>query len=352
MPDAPKWLLTGTSGFIGSRLALRARAQNHDFVAIGMANTPAERTRIAELGAAGIEVRLGNLNDPAFLAEVTRGIDTVIHLAAAQHEANVPDSYFIDVNVEGTRALLDASVRAGVRRFVYGSTIGVYGAAHFGVLDESSHLMPDNAYGRSKVRAEQVVRSYADKLETTIIRISETYGPGDYRLLKLFNAVARGTFVMIGKGENKRQPIHVDDLVRGLLIAARHPAARGETFVFAGPDAMTTKEMIASIRAALGRQGNGRHLPLWPFMGLARFMEGALRPLGIQPPLHRRRLDFFVKSFQFDTQKARTLLGFEPQIPFTKGALDTAEWYVAHALLKTPSLNIPRPPTGTDLRPA
>src|SRR5690606_10445803 len=125
---------TGGSGFIGSRLALRARAQGLDLIAIGMANTPAERARIAELAAAGVEVRLGSLKHAEFLAEATRGVDCVIHLAAAQHETNVPDSYFLDINVEGTRALLDASVRAGVRRFVYGSTIGVYGAAHSDAL--------------------------------------------------------------------------------------------------------------------------------------------------------------------------------------------------------------------------
>jgi nucleoside-diphosphate-sugar epimerase len=339
MAHSPKLLLTGASGFIGSRLALRTRAQSHEFVAIGMANTPAERARIAELEAAGVEIRLGNLKDARFVGEAVQGMDAVIHLAAAQHEANVPDSYFMDVNVEGTRALLDASMRAGVRRFVYGSTIGVYGAAHFAVLDESSHLLPDSAYGRSKVRAEQLVRSYADKLETTVIRISETYGPGDYRLLKLFNAVARGVFVMIGKGENKRQPIHVDDLVRGLLLAARHPAAHGETFVLAGPEVLTTRQMIASIRAAFGQAGTGKRLPLWPFMAVASLMEGTLRPLGIQPPLHRRRLDFFVKSFHFDTRKAQSLLGFESQIPFSKGALDTAQWYCAQALLKATRLN-------------
>ena len=350
MSYSPKLLLTGASGFIGSRLALRARAQSHDFIAIGMANTPAEKVRISELAAAGIEVRLGSLKDAEFLAEVTRGVDAVIHLAAAQHETSVPESYFLDVNVEGTRALLEASLQAGVRRFVYGSTIGVYGAAHAGALDEHSKLMPDNAYGRSKVQAEELVRRYADRIETTIIRISETYGPGDYRLLKLFDAVGRGVFMMIGSGQNRRQPIHVDDLGRGLLLAAYHPVARGETFVLAGPVAMTTREMVSSIRAALGRTGSDKRLPLWPLMTLATLMEGALRPFGIAPPIHRRRLDFFVKSFHFDTRKAQNLLGFEPQIPFDKGALETAHWYAAQGLLGTARLKLAQPRPDTDLR--
>ncbi len=350
MSYSPKLLLTGASGFIGSRLALRAHTQGHDFIAIGMANTPAEKARIAELQAAGIEIRLGSLKDAELIAEVTRGVDAVIHLAAAQHETSVPESYFFDINVEGTRALLDASLQAGVRRFVYGSTIGVYGTAHAGALDEHSPLMPDNAYGRSKLQAEELVRSYAENIETAVIRISETYGPGDYRLLKLFDAVARGVFMMIGSGQNRRQPIHVDDLARGLLLAAYHPAACGETFVLAGPAPMTTREMVASIRAALGRTGSDKRLPLWPLMALATLMEGALKPFGIAPPLHRRRLDFFVKSFHFDTGKAQNLLGFEPQISFDKGALETAHWYAAQGLLGTARLKLSQPPPDTDLR--
>jgi len=91
-----------------------------------------------------------------------------------------------------------------------------------------------NVYGRSKLRAEEAVNSYRDKLETSIVRISETYGPGDFRLLKLFRAVNRGRFFIIGSGLNRRQVIHVQDLARGLMLAATEPAAVGETFVMAG----------------------------------------------------------------------------------------------------------------------
>ena len=158
--------------------------------------------------------------------QVVAGRDTIIHLAAAQHESGVPDSYFETVNVAGTRNLLAASRDAGVRRFVYGSTIGVYGSAASGTLDESSPPNPDNVYGRTKLAAERVVREQGTDFETCIVRISETYGPGDFRLLKLFRAIDRGKFLMIGSGENRRQAMHVDDLVRALLIAAVHPMRR------------------------------------------------------------------------------------------------------------------------------
>src|SRR5687768_7805120 len=108
-------LVTGATGFIGSRLALDARHRGN-IIATGTVTTAAERERLAELQAAGIEVVLGDLQDAQFANRIVEGCEIVIHLAAAQHEANVPDSYFHDVNVEATRTLLKASVSKGVRR--------------------------------------------------------------------------------------------------------------------------------------------------------------------------------------------------------------------------------------------
>jgi len=322
-----KMLVTGGSGFIGSRLALYALAEGHTVTVAGQLNTDAERMRAAELAAAGIEIEQGPLQNPEYARRVVGGCDGVIHLAAAQHEANVPDDYFFDVNVNGTKTLLEASKQAGVSRFVYGSTIGVYGEYHGQPLDENSPPRPMNVYGRSKLKAEEVVASYRDALPTSIVRISETYGPGDFRLLKLFRAVDRGRFFIIGAGLNQRQAIHVSDLVRGLLAAATDLKAVGETFVMAGQETMNTREMVQQVAAALGRPAPHWRAPMWPFLAAAVVLEKTLTPLGIQPPLHRRRLDFFRKSFVFSSTKARTLLNFTPTIPFRAGAIETAAWY-------------------------
>jgi nucleoside-diphosphate-sugar epimerase len=261
----------------------------------------------------------------------------VIHLAAAQHEANVPDRYFYDANVAGTRLLLEACRLEKVRRFVYGSTIGVYGAATDGVLDEDSAPRPLNIYGRTKLEAEGIVRQCGNDLEATIIRISETYGPGDFRLLKLFRAIDKRRFVMIGSGLNRRQVIHVDDLARGLLLATEHRAAPGQTFVLAGNEVMTTRGMVDAIARALNRRLTTLHVPLWPVFVAAVGFEMICKPLGIQPPLHRRRLDFFRKSFVFSTRKSEDLLGFRPTIGFSDGAVEAAAWYRAHGYLDQPS---------------
>lgn len=322
-----KLLVTGGTGFIGSRLALQALAQGHGLVVAGQLNTEAERVRAQELTAAGIAIQQGPLQDLEFARRIATGCQAVIHLAAAQHEANVPDDYFYDVNVKGTRTLLEASRLSGVKRFVYGSTIGVYGEYSGQPIDENTPPHPLNVYGSSKLRAEEEVASFRDAFETSIVRISETYGPGDFRLLKLFRALDRGRFFIIGSGLNRRQAIHVADLTRGLLLAAESSAAVGETFVMAGQEIMTTREMVQQVAQALGRPAPRLRAPMWPFLAAAVVMERTLKPLGVQPPLHRRRLDFFRKSFIFSSTKARTLLDFAPRVPFASGAVETAAWY-------------------------
>jgi nucleoside-diphosphate-sugar epimerase len=322
-----KILITGGTGFIGSRLALLARDEGHEIVVAGQLNSDAERARARELEGAGVLIEQGPLQDSAHARRASEGCEAVIHLAAAQHEANVADDHFFDVNVNGTQTLLDASKAAGVRRFVYGSTIGVYGDADGQTLDESSPPRPQNVYGRSKLRAEEVVNSSRGTIEICIVRISETYGPGDFRLLKLFRALNRRRFFIIGSGLNRRQVIHVHDLARGLLLAAVSPAAVGETFVMAGPEIMTTRDMVQQVARALDRPPPRWRAPMWPFLTAAVIFERTLSPLGINPPLHRRRLDFFRKSFVFSTTKAHDLLGFAPVIPFQKGAIETAKWY-------------------------
>jgi nucleoside-diphosphate-sugar epimerase len=328
-------LVTGATGFIGCRLAQILATAGHDVLATGRPENAVELERAERVRSAGIPLLTGSLLDKGFADKLLVGREAIIHLAAAQHEGNVPDSYFRDVNVLAIRMLLDAAVSAGVRRFVYGSTIGIYGSATQGELDEESPSRPENIYCVTKLEAERVTAEFSSRVETCVVRISETYGPGDLRLLKLFRSIDHGAFVMIGSGQNLRQVIYVDDLANGLILAAEHPAAVGETFVFAGTEVMTTAQMVSQISDALGRRPSAKRLPVWPFRAAAAVLEAALRPLKIQPPLTQRRLDFFTKSFEFSTRKAQRLLAFVPQVKFAAGCAATVKWYREHGDLET-----------------
>jgi nucleoside-diphosphate-sugar epimerase len=324
--------ITGGTGFIGSRLASACLSRGDTVTVLGQANTPAEAENVGRIEASGIRVVRGSITDREVVAQAVAGAQVVFHLAATQHEMNVPDQRFWDVNVGGTKLLLEVAAAAGVRRVVHGSTIGVYGALE-GTIDESTPPAPDNIYGVTKLEGERAALAHEPPPAVVAIRIPEVYGPGDRRLLKLFRAIDRNVFFTVGSGRNLHHHIFVDDLIQGFLLAAEAERAAGQVILFAGPAAVSTREMVQAIAAALGRQGSRFSVPLLPFWYAAAAMELSLRPLGIQPPLHRRRMDFFRKSFALRGAKARELIGFVPRTEFTEGARITAEWYRSHGLL-------------------
>ena len=326
-------LITGGTGFIGSRLALRCLEKGQNVRVLGQENTDAETENKELITSKGAEVISASVTDKKSVLAALDRIDIVYHLAAAQHEANVPDQIFWDVNVTGTKNVLEGSVDTGVKRFIHGSTIGVYGSGAEGQLNEQSTLRPDNIYGKTKFEGEKVVLAFKENLPVVIIRISETYGPGDRRLLKLFKAIQKNTFFTIGNGGNKHHLIYIDDLIDGFFLCNDSLEANGEIFVLAGKDILTTNDMVRVIAETLEKKPPKFHAPFLPFLWIAIVMETVLRPIGIQPPLHRRRLDFFKKNLYFSKDKTKSVLNFYPKYTFAEGARRTADWYMKKGLL-------------------
>ncbi len=327
-----RMLVTGGTGFIGRNLCLRGIDEGWQVRSLALERTDAEEANRSVLEQSGVDIVIGSVEDRDLVRSACADTDIVFHLAAIQHEMNVPDSRFEAVNIVGTKTVLEAAAKAGVSRLVHGSTIDVYGWAK-GTLTEHSACVPDNIYGRTKLEGERLALEFDGGPAITAIRIPETYGPGDRRLLKLFKAIGAGTFFMIGSGANVHHPIYIDDLVEGLIAAATRPEATGELFLLAGREPVMTKEMAAHIARSLGVAGPRIHVPLAPFTLLALLLETTLRPMGIQPPIHRRRLNFFRKSVTLDDTKARKLLDFEPAVDFAEGARRTAAWYQETELL-------------------
>ena len=324
-----KIAVTGGTGFIGYRLAQLALERGWEVRLGGRPGSvpEAESFRLRELGEAGVTPVAIDLADRDSLRRFFAGCDLVVHLAAAQHEANVPDQYFTDINVDGTRAVIECAVAEGVARLVHGSTIGVYGQGSPKILTEDSPTATDNAYGRTKKRGEEVVTELGDRIDATILRIGETYGPGDFRLIKLFRGIAGGRFPLIGRCANLHQPIYVDDLVEMIFRSARMPEAVGQTLIAAGPEPVSTRGMAESVATALGTPLRARQVPMGPVLAVACAMEWTLGPLGIQPPLHRRRLDFYRKNLVFDIDRLQSTLDYRPPTDFATGAKKVLGWY-------------------------
>ena len=264
-----------------------------------------------------------------------QGVGVVYHIAAAYREAKHPDQYYFDVNVGGTRNILKSARSAGVRRVVHCSTAGVHGEVATIPADESADLNPGDAYQASKLEGERLaLAEFSRGLPGVVFRPVGIYGPGDTRFLKLFRTVDSGRFRMFGSGQVLYHLTYIDDLLEGVILCGEAPAAVGEVFLLAGPRYTTLNELVMLVAEALERPRPRGRLPLWPLLMAATLCEVVCRPLGIDPPLHRRRCDFFTKDRAFSSGKARELLGYEPEVDLATGLKRTVDWYRTVGLLK------------------
>ena len=314
--------LTGATGYTGSRL-LAALLVRGDEVSALVRPTSAEARSAA---ARWIE---GDLSDPRALDLLVEGAEAVVHVAAVYRTAGHPDSYYREVNVAGTERLLEAAARLGVRRFVHTSTVGVHGDIEDPPADETAPIAPGDVYQATKAEAEALAMDFGRRrgLPVTVVRPGAIYGPGETRFLKLFRAIARGRYAIVGSGRAFYHPVFIDDLVAGFLLALERPAAVGEAFIVAGPRYVTQSELAAVIARHTGGRVLPFHVPAAPLRLAAALCEAACVPLGIEPPLHRRRVDFWTKSRAFSIDKARRLLGYAPAVDLDEGVARTAASY-------------------------
>lgn len=322
-------LVTGANGFTGGHLARRLIADGHRVRALVR---PGAKTDA--LQAAGIEVVTGQLTDAADVRRAVAGCAQVYHIAAAFRTAGHPDQYYYDVNVGGTRNVLDAAQAEGCERVIHCSTGGVHGHIEDPPANEDYRFKPGDVYQESKVAAEALVRERVAKGQRiTMFRPAAIYGEGDMRFLKLFRSVYRGRFVMVGSGQTRLHMVHVDDLCQGIALCGTREEALGQVFILAGPDAPTLNEICGMVAQTLGVAPPRWRVPVWPVYAAGALCEWLCVPLRIDPPLHRRRVSFFTHHREFDIGRARRLLGYAPAVSAAEGIRRTAAWYQAQGLL-------------------
>lgn len=319
-----KVALTGASGYTGGHVLKQLLARGDSVKALVREGsvTPALSTSGAEI----VKGVLGNAEDARRLVQ---GCDAVMHIAAVYRTAGHPDSYYREVNVLGTRLLLEAAQAGGIRRFVHTSTVGVHGDVKNPPADEGAPIAPSDIYQETKAEADVLARDFGRThgLEVAIVRPGAIYGPGETRLLKVFKAIARGRYAVVGSGKAHYHLVYIDDLVTGFLLALDLPEAAGETFIIAGPKSVSQDELGREVAKATGGSVWPFHIPAWPIQRLGDVVEAICVPLGVEPPIHRRRVDFWVKNRSFSIEKARRLLGYAPAVDVAEGIARTARWY-------------------------
>lgn len=280
----------------------------------------------------------GDVAEPGTARRGVDGVSRVFHLAAAFNEAGIPDRRYRRTHVGGTGLLLEAAKDEGVERFVHVSTVGVHSHIADPPADESYRRKPGDIYQETKNEAELLALRFQRRHDfpLTVIRPTPIYGPGDFRLLKLFQMIDRGFFVMLGKGEVCFHMVHVSDLVQGLRLADRKPEAIGEIFIIGGPDYCSLNELTEKIAELLGKPPPRFRLPARPVYLLSAAVEKLCVALRIEPPLYRRRVAFFTKNRAFSIEKAKRVLGYRPRYDVDRGLRDTIAWYRSEGHLSRP----------------
>ncbi|HMF59145.1 MAG TPA: NAD-dependent epimerase/dehydratase family protein [Vicinamibacterales bacterium] len=321
-------LVTGATGFTGGHLARTLAARGDTVRALVRSAAPA-------LAAAGIETVPGDLRDAASIERAALGVDVVYHIAAIYRQAGLRDQEYRAVNAAAVRTVIEAAGSAGVRRVVHCSTVGVHGDISHPPAAEDAPLKPGDIYQVTKLEGERIAREAAEdtEMEVVIVRPTGIYGPGDRRLLKLFRGVARGRFPILGSGNIYYHLTYIDDLVEGFRLCASVPAAAGRTYILAGAEVTTLNELVTIVAEEAHVKPPGMHLPVWPVWVAGALCEAVCVPFGIEPPLYRRRVDFFTKSRAFDISRARAELGYAPKVGLHEGVARTLAWYRSNGWL-------------------
>ncbi len=320
-----KVVVTGATGFLGAALTqalLRQGAELHVVV-----RPDSARSRLHGLS---LTVHEAEITQPETLTGLFAGADWVVHAAGILGQPGLSESDYQRINVLGTRHVLQAISDSGARpRVLHVSSAGVLGPLTPGAAapDETAPLAPSNAYERSKADAEKVAAAFAaDGLPVIIARPEFVYGPGDWHVLGLFQAIQQGRFFYIGGGHNTCHPTFIEDAVAGMLACLQR-GEPGQAYHITGPRPVAFRELATTIAAALNVLPPRLSLPVWLAYSGALGLEIVGKITGRPVPLSRTGVAFFSENRRFSYAKAQRHLSYQPQVDLTAGITRTIAWY-------------------------
>ncbi len=320
-----KILVTGGTGFTGKALVRRLLGEGYKVVALDYQ----EGLKTEELRKWGADVVIGSVTDKDVVRRCMEGVDIVQHLAAAFRELDVSNTYYDEVNIGGTRNVLEAAIQAGVKKFIYCSTCGVHGNVENPPADETAPINAADYYQQTKYKAEPVVMEYYRQgLPCVILRPAAIYGPGDpERFYMIFNRVRRGMFPMFGRGKTLYHPLYIDHLVDAMLLAQEKGRGDGQAYLIADEEYVTIEVLDRRTAIALGVEVKIPHYPLLPLIIAGHICEKICKPFHVKPPIFPRRVDWYRQNRAFDIGKAKRDLGYNPTVSLDEGLKRTADWY-------------------------
>jgi nucleoside-diphosphate-sugar epimerase len=280
------------------------------------AEGPWERIFVADVGA-------GPLPD-----NILQGVDAVFHLAGRAHAlaevGNDGSEYFHD-NVEGTRNVLEASIKAGIRGFVCVSSVKAGGEGSDMCLDEAMEDNPETPYGRTKLEAERLVFKFAREhdIHAVVLRLPLVYGPGQKgNLVRMLEAVAARRFPPPPEFGNHRSMVHVEDVAQAAILAAETSEANVQTYIVTDGRPYSTREVYSLMRAALGRRKPRLSIPIKALRAAARLGDMMGRMRGRRFFFDYEAFEKLASSAWYSSRKLETELGFKPAYDLEKALPD------------------------------
>ena len=329
MPDRPsptvpaRIFITGANGFIGKALAARLRELGAQVTGVDLVGDPANG--IVE----------GTTTNPDPWAGALEGVDVVVHTAAIVSTVAPIDKAW-EVNVMGTRKVLDAAKAAGVQRFVHLSSVAVYGFYFPDGIDETYPTRVSggvSTYQDTKVNSEAIVLAEhaSGGLECVVVRPCDVYGPGSVWIREPLALAKSGLLPLPNGGKGIFDVVYIDNFVDGMVLAISAPQAAGQVFNIGERNTMTCKEYFGRVASWAGRKP--RMVPLNVAAPLLDVVGGLQRKLGQHSELGAAALHLLNRQGGVSIEKARTVLGYEPIVEFDEGIRRCEEWARAEGLI-------------------
>ncbi len=316
-----KVLITGASGFLGSHVADRIAKQD----GVELRLLLRSRSRLTFLDGLRYERAEGELSDASSLVEAVRGVDTVIHVAGIV--ASLTEARYHEVNARGTEVLVQAAKTAGVKRFVYVSSLAALGPSSDGVTMPSTPN-PVSGYGRSKLAGEHATLAERDAMSVAVVRPTAVYGERDRGLLPLYRIARFGFVPVYGDGKRLLTFIHAHDAADAIIVAAQAEGPSGGVYTVSDGSIQTWRSLIEAFGKASGRHLHILPVPT-PLFNLAGYAGGLAQtvirkplPLGPEEILHMRAPAWLASNDSITRD-----LGWQPQIDIEQGFAQAYLWY-------------------------
>ena len=318
-------LVTGADGFIGSHLTELLLSEGYNVRALAQYNSFNNWGWLEQVSSPRLEVVCGDVRDPDYCRHITRGMDTVMHLAALiaiPYSYVAPDSY-VDTNIKGTLNMLQAARDLGVERILVTSTSEVYGTALYVPIDEKHPRQPQSPYSATKIGADALAKSFynAFELPVTIVRPFNTYGPRQSAraiIPTVITQIANGADeIMVGDLNPTRDFNFVRDTARGFLAIARAGGVKGRDLNIATGKEVTMEETLRTIASLMGRE-----------------VKWTVDPQRLRPSKSE------VRRLLGDASELRRLTGWQPKYTLEEGLKATIEWFTDKENLKMYKSNI------------